>query len=161
MRARGGGTVEALSEWRASRDISSGLLFLQRRRTAVPKPDKSMLRVSGINGPARVILGRYSNAASEVRAPEGANYLDVTPKKGEKWRYEPPSGHTVAWAAVHEGELAAPAIGVGELAVSEESNAAIEFRSDRAHWFHHRFSGQACLESRTGYLFSSYEQVCP
>jgi hypothetical protein len=28
---------------------------------------------------------------------------------------------------VHEGELSAPAIGVGELALFEESNAAIEF----------------------------------
>jgi len=81
------------------------------------------------NGPARVILGRYGNAASEVRAPWGLNYLDVALKKGEKWRYEPPSGHTVAWAAVHEGELATPAIAVGELAVFEESDAAIEFEA--------------------------------
>jgi redox-sensitive bicupin YhaK (pirin superfamily) len=73
------------------------------------------------NGPARVILGRYGNVASEMRAPGGVNYLDVALKKGEKWRYEPPSGHTVAWAAVHEGELAAPAI-VGELAASACEN---------------------------------------
>src|SRR5712672_1350960 len=78
---------------------------------------------------ARIILGRYGDVASEVRAPGGVNYLDVALKKGEKWRYEPPSGHTVAWAAVHEGELAAPAIGVGELAVFEESNGAIEFEA--------------------------------
>jgi hypothetical protein len=30
---------------------------------------------------------------------------------------------------VHEGELAAPAIGMAELAVFEESNAAIEFEA--------------------------------
>jgi hypothetical protein len=30
---------------------------------------------------------------------------------------------------VHEGELAAPAIGVGELPVFEESNTAIEFEA--------------------------------
>ena len=81
------------------------------------------------NGPARIILDRYGNVASEVRAPGSVNYLDVALKKGEKWRYEPPSGHTVAWAAVHEGELAAPAIGVGQLAVFEESDAAIEFEA--------------------------------
>jgi hypothetical protein len=81
------------------------------------------------NGPARVILGSYGNAASEVRAPGGPQLPGRSTKKGEKWRYEPPSGHTVAWAAVHEGELAAPAIGVGELAVFEESNAAIEFEA--------------------------------
>src|ERR1700719_4146143 len=55
--------------------------------------------------------------------------MNVTLRRAEKWRYEPPSGHTVAWAAVHEGELAAPAIGMGELAVFEESNAAIEFEA--------------------------------
>jgi redox-sensitive bicupin YhaK (pirin superfamily) len=80
-------------------------------------------------GPARVILGRYGNVASEVRASGDVNYLDVALKKGEKWRYEPPSGHTVAWAAVHEGELAAPAIAAGELAVFEGSHAAIEFEA--------------------------------
>jgi hypothetical protein len=64
-----------------------------------------------------------------VRASGDVNYLDVALKKGEKWRYEPPSGHTVAWAAVHEGELAAPAIAAGELAVFEGSHAAIEFEA--------------------------------
>jgi|SRR5580704_1362469 hypothetical protein len=63
------GTVAALWEWPASRDISCGLHFVQRRRTAIPKP------------------------------------------------------------VVHEGELAAPAIGVGELPVFEESNTAIEFEA--------------------------------
>jgi redox-sensitive bicupin YhaK (pirin superfamily) len=81
------------------------------------------------NGPARVILGSYGTVASEVRAPEDVNYLTVALRKGEKWRYQPPSGHTVAWAAVHEGELATPAIEMGELAVFEESNAAIEFEA--------------------------------
>ena len=78
------------------------------------------------SGPARIILGSYGTAASEVRAPEGLNYLNVTLTKGEKWRYQPPSGHTVSWAAVDEGALTSPAIATGELAVFEESNAAIE-----------------------------------
>jgi hypothetical protein len=38
-------------------------------------------------------------------------------------------GNTVARAAVHKGELAAPTIGVGQLAVFEESDAAIEFEA--------------------------------
>ena len=55
------------------------------------------------------------------------NYLDVALKKGEKWRYQPPADHTVAWIAVHEGKLATPAIvDKGELAVFEESNRALE-----------------------------------
>jgi PAS domain S-box-containing protein len=58
------------------------------------------------HGPARVILGRHGEAASKVSAPPTINYLDVALKKGEKWRYAPPDGHTVAWVAVHEGKLA-------------------------------------------------------
>jgi redox-sensitive bicupin YhaK (pirin superfamily) len=80
------------------------------------------------HGPARVILGRYGEAASEVSAPTTINYLDVALKKGKKWRYEPPENHTVAWVAVHQGKLATPEIvDKGELAVFEESNAALEF----------------------------------
>jgi hypothetical protein len=56
------------------------------------------------------------------------NYLDFALKKGRKWRYEPPENHTVAWVAVHRGKLATPEIvDKGELAVFEESNAALEF----------------------------------
>jgi len=82
------------------------------------------------HGPARVILGRYGEAASEVSAPTTINYLDVALEKGEKWRYEPPGDHTVAWVAVHRGKLATPEIvDTGELAVFEESNGAIEFEA--------------------------------
>ncbi len=51
------------------------------------------------HGPARVILGRLGEAASKVPAPATMNYLDVALKKGEKWRYDPPDKHTVAWIA--------------------------------------------------------------
>src|SRR3989449_1809099 len=81
-------------------------------------------------GPARVILGRYGEAASKVSAPATINYLDVALKKGEKWRYQPPENHTVAWVAVHQGKLVTPEIvGKGALAVFEESNAALEFEA--------------------------------
>ena len=80
------------------------------------------------HGPARVILGRHGGATSKVSAPATINYLDVALKKGKKWRYAPPDNHTVAWVAVHEGKLATPEIvDAGELAVFEESNAALEF----------------------------------
>src|SRR5258706_2974407 len=82
------------------------------------------------HGPARVILGRQGEAASEVPAPATMNYLDVALKKGEKWRYDPPGDHTVAWIAVHRGKLAAPEIvDKGELAVFEESNGALDFEA--------------------------------
>jgi redox-sensitive bicupin YhaK (pirin superfamily) len=81
-------------------------------------------------GPARVILGRHGDATSKVSAPKTINYLDVVLMKGEKWRYEPPDDHLVAWVAVHEGKLATPDIvGKGELAVFEESNGALEFEA--------------------------------
>jgi redox-sensitive bicupin YhaK (pirin superfamily) len=82
------------------------------------------------HGPARVILGRLGEAASKVPAPTTMNYLDVALKKGEKWRYDPPDKHTVAWIAVHRGKLATPEIvDKGELAVFEESNGALEFEA--------------------------------
>jgi redox-sensitive bicupin YhaK (pirin superfamily) len=82
------------------------------------------------HGPARVILGHYGQALSEVSAPATINYLEVALKKGEKWRYEPPKNHNVAWVAVHTGKLAAPEIvDKGELAVFEESNAALDFEA--------------------------------
>ncbi len=82
------------------------------------------------HGPARVILGRLGEAASKVPAPAVMNYLDVALAKGEKWRYDPPGRHTVAWIAVHRGKLATPEIvDKGELAVFEEANGALEFEA--------------------------------
>ena len=82
------------------------------------------------HGPARVVLGRHGDATSKVSAPATMNYLDVSLKKGEKWRYQPPHDHTVAWIAVHKGKLATPEIvDTGELAVFEESSDALEFEA--------------------------------
>jgi redox-sensitive bicupin YhaK (pirin superfamily) len=82
------------------------------------------------SGPARVILGRHGNATSNISAPETVNYLDVRLKAGERWRYEPAHGHTVAWVAVHQGTLMAPdTVMKGELAVFEESTGALEFEA--------------------------------
>ena len=81
-------------------------------------------------GPARVILGHYGQAISEVSAPATINYLDVALKKGEKWRYQPPEDHSVAWVALHKGKLAAQeTVDKGELAVFAESNAALDFEA--------------------------------
>ncbi len=82
------------------------------------------------SGPARVILGRHENATSNISAPETVNYLDVRLKAGERWRFQPADGHTVAWVAVHQGALITPETVVkGELAVFEESSGAIEFEA--------------------------------
>lgn len=83
-----------------------------------------------VDGPARVVLGRHGDAVSAIPAPAGMNYLDVRLKAGERWRYQPPQGHTVAWVAVHEGVLHTPqAVPAGELAVFDRSDAAIEFEA--------------------------------
>ena len=80
-------------------------------------------------GPARVLLGRYGAAQSPIPAPAPMNYLAVRLKDGEHWRYTPPAGHTVGWVAVNAGRLDAGGgepIAAGELAVFEESGAAID-----------------------------------
>jgi redox-sensitive bicupin YhaK (pirin superfamily) len=81
-------------------------------------------------GPVRVILGRYGRAHSAILAPAGINYFHVRLKDGQRWRYAPPEGHTVAWLAVDKGDLRSPTpIGEGQLAVFEESSAAIELEA--------------------------------
>ena len=83
------------------------------------------------DGPVRVILGRYGRAGSAIRALAGINYFHVRLKDGQRWRYAPPQGHTVAWLAVDQGDLRSPApIRAGELAVFEESDGAIELEAD-------------------------------
>jgi redox-sensitive bicupin YhaK (pirin superfamily) len=76
--------------------------------------------------PARVILGSYGGAKSEIPAPASINYLDVQLAAGERWSYQPPLGHEVAWLAVSHGALCTPApISAGEIVVFEESNEAL------------------------------------
>ena len=82
------------------------------------------------HGPARVILGKYGSAASKIPAPKTINYLDVALKKGETWRYEPPSDHDIAWIAAHSGSVATPEpVTKGELVVFAEGNRTIEFEA--------------------------------
>lgn len=84
--------------------------------------------------PARVLLGRYGAASSTIPAPASMNYLAVQIKNGERWRYTPPPGHTVAWVGVSTGQLDAGdrtggPIRPGELAAFEESTGAIDFEA--------------------------------
>src|SRR6202790_800137 len=46
------------------------------------------------DGPASVLLGSYGWAKSAIIAPSQINYLAVKLKAGERWRYQPPAGHT-------------------------------------------------------------------
>ncbi len=83
------------------------------------------------DGPALVLLGRLGAASSVITPPSPMNYLSVTLAAGERWSYQPPSGHDVAWMAVNSGSVFAPSrLDVGELAVFEPSQNPIALRAD-------------------------------
>jgi redox-sensitive bicupin YhaK (pirin superfamily) len=82
------------------------------------------------DGPARVLLGSYGSASSAIASPAPINYLALRLKAGERWRYEPPTGHTVLWAAIASGVLSAPdELRHGDLAAFEPSRDAVEFEA--------------------------------
>jgi redox-sensitive bicupin YhaK (pirin superfamily) len=81
-------------------------------------------------GAVSVALGQHGAARSPVDAPEFINYLHVKLPNGQRWQYEPPAGHTVAWVFVYAGRIDAPEpVTAGELAVFEESNRPLELAS--------------------------------
>jgi redox-sensitive bicupin YhaK (pirin superfamily) len=83
-----------------------------------------------VDGPARVILGAYGAVRSPIEAPP-LTYLEVNLRHGERWTYEPPLGHTVAWVAVADGTLrASSAVPSGEVAVFAPSEAPIHFQAE-------------------------------
>jgi redox-sensitive bicupin YhaK (pirin superfamily) len=88
-----------------------------------------------VEGPARVILGRYGGAKSPIDSPP-MTYLSVNLEDGERWTYHPSAAHTVAFVAVHEGTLRTPApVLRGEIAVFEPSERPIDFVADGATGF--------------------------
>lgn len=79
-------------------------------------------------GPARVLLGEYAGARSAIAPPSPINYLAVALKAGERWRYQPPEGHSVLWLAMGKGRLRAPdVLEHGEIVVFEPGEAAVDF----------------------------------
>jgi redox-sensitive bicupin YhaK (pirin superfamily) len=81
-------------------------------------------------GPARVLLGSYGGQTSLIPAPSDITYLGVHLRAGETWRFEPPAGHTVAWVAVGEGALVAPAtLHTGDMVAFDESGHAVIFEA--------------------------------
>ena len=82
------------------------------------------------DGPARVLLGSYGSASSAIESPSPINYLAVRLKSGERWRYQPPAGHTVLWTAITSGVVSVPdELRNGELAAFEPSSEAVEFKA--------------------------------
>jgi len=81
-------------------------------------------------GPARVLLGSHGSASSAIQSPSPINYLAVRLEAGERWRYEPPAGHTVLWAAISSGTVSVPdELRQGELAAFEASNETVQFEA--------------------------------
>jgi redox-sensitive bicupin YhaK (pirin superfamily) len=82
------------------------------------------------DGPARVLLGTYGSASSVIVFLSPINYLAVRLKAGELRRYEPPTGHTVLWAAVASGTVSVPdELRHGDLAAFGPSSEAVEFEA--------------------------------
>jgi hypothetical protein len=51
-------------------------------------------------------------------------------KAGDRWRYEPPVGHTVLWAAITSGAVLVPdELRQGDLAAFAPSSEAVEFEA--------------------------------
>jgi len=83
-----------------------------------------------LDGPARVLIGSYGTATSSIKAPSPMNYLAVRLKAGERWRYQPPAGHTGLWTAVGKGSILVPdELQQGELAAFTRSSAVLEFEA--------------------------------
>ena len=82
-------------------------------------------------GPARVILGVLGNASSAIRTRASINYLHVRLRDGERWRYVPPAGHVVGWAAPMTGRLhAGGAVLESEVGVFAEGEGALDFMAE-------------------------------
>ncbi|MDW3680601.1 pirin family protein [Cupriavidus sp. CV2] len=93
-------------------------------------PHSQYLPASSIprTGPARVILGTQSGRDSPVAAPSGVALQHVRLAAGERWRYQPPEGHTVAWAHANRGTLAVDDEFLhNELVVFAQSEDPLEF----------------------------------
>jgi redox-sensitive bicupin YhaK (pirin superfamily) len=80
------------------------------------------------SGPARVVIGSYGGVQSPIRPRAPINYLHVKLHDGERWTYDTPEGHDVAWVAVASGALQTGASVVRkEVAIFEEGSCAIDF----------------------------------
>jgi len=82
-------------------------------------------------GPVRVLLGAHGGAVSLIPTPWDLNYLWVNLKDGQRWTYQPPATHQVAWAFAQRGTLhVADAQLARELVVFAEGHTAIDFEAE-------------------------------
>lgn len=82
------------------------------------------------SGPVRVLLGAHGDALSPIQAPWDLNYLWVTLQDGERWIYQPPATHEVAWVFAQRGQLQVAGTPLArELAVFEPGHGSIAFEA--------------------------------
>lgn len=78
-------------------------------------------------GPVRVILGSYEGMRSPIDAPP-MTYLVVSLNDGERWTFNPPAGHDVAWVSLMNGALRTSSrLAQGEVVIFERTEAPIDF----------------------------------
>jgi redox-sensitive bicupin YhaK (pirin superfamily) len=80
---------------------------------------------------ARVLLGTYRGVSSAIPYRAPITFLQLTLRDGERWTYEPPEGHDIAWLAVATGGLCVAGTSLHrEMAVFEEGSVSIEVVAD-------------------------------
>jgi len=78
------------------------------------------------DGRVRVLLGAYLGMRSPIPYQSPVTYLHVRLRDGERWLYQAPADHDVAWLAVTAGTLLVDARPLRrEMAVFEEGHAPI------------------------------------
>jgi len=75
----------------------------------------------------RLLLGSYGELVSTIPYREPVTYLHVKLRDGERWTYQPPRSHDVAWLAVATGGLLVDNATLRrEMAVFEQGSTPIE-----------------------------------
>ncbi|HVZ45750.1 MAG TPA: pirin family protein [Ramlibacter sp.] len=81
----------------------------------------------GEAGPARVLLGEHEGVQGPFAAPASMNYLAVSLRAGQRWRYEPPANHSILWLATAKGSIRTlEAVQPGEIVVFEYGDRAVD-----------------------------------
>lgn len=79
------------------------------------------------DGRVRVLLGAYRGMGSPIPYKSPVAYLHVRLRDGERWTYQPPAGHDVAWLAVAAGTVLVDGVPLRrEMAVFEEGHVPID-----------------------------------
>jgi redox-sensitive bicupin YhaK (pirin superfamily) len=80
---------------------------------------------------ARVLLGTYRGVSGAIPYSAPITFLQVTLRDGERWTFEPPQGHDIAWLAIATGALQVAGVSLRrEMAVFEKGSASIEVVAD-------------------------------